>query len=830
MAKLKDSANPAAVHLLNKFSPANRAKINGFTASSESMVEARLVLASEFNSQIEDAKSDLLTADFSKVKLRDSTRDLQAKSPTGQDLKRLRRLLIEDCFPDGLKQLPADWDSPGDWLGKQDDIPTVKKVRQIAPNVAAWLLIEAVCGHSEKGDNLLEGILPIVGNLDEKVAGNMTRREWFEELATLLRKGSTPDEYGEKLTECLVKHWGPLITETKTSSGTQRIVNPLTYSAYCAARLGLWFDPREDAFYQYQPSQGIWTFLMEVEVQRLLLEWVLEGMITEAKPTLKFVEQIIKHLKVIALYEKTDLTEIPVHLADEMLYLREDREPAPFSPAYFSKNRIPISYDYSKTARNALFEDFLKRSLEQDDIELLQKWCGYVLLGKNPHHKILLVRGIGGSGKSTLVDIFETIIGSENVASLNVERLDDRFELAAFRDKTLLIGKDVASNIFKSKAAHTLKALSGDQGIEAELKFENRRFKLHGPFNIVITSNADLEIGLRGDAVAWERRLLIIDFNKQVEPNEKILNYAAKIIESSPEGILNWMLLGASKVLKMERLNEKLTFSVKQDERLQRLLNQSSSIDFFIKTCIEAAPGKAVYSRVLYENYLEFCNEQVLNPTDETLFYKRILAPLFRLYQAEASENVAANVHAADRARGYKQIAIKPKSQWPPPHKIQQGIVHLKKISVKEILNAEGMKSKLADTQNPAYQLVWTSFAKEDQEIISGSNRSEDAGTNAGKKQKAISQSLADGLNKFIGEPIYYKKLLSAIATVKLRAETKTLLEKKPEEVKADVRTLKRMILEDIFPDDLAKMPGSQAAKENSQKPAGTNNTPDMPF
>src|ERR1035437_5297061 len=72
LAKLKDSANPAAVHLLNRFSPANRAKINGITASSESMAETRLVLANEFNNQIDDAKSDLLTADFSKVKLRDS--------------------------------------------------------------------------------------------------------------------------------------------------------------------------------------------------------------------------------------------------------------------------------------------------------------------------------------------------------------------------------------------------------------------------------------------------------------------------------------------------------------------------------------------------------------------------------------------------------------------------------------------------------------------------------------------------------------------------------------------------------------------------------------
>jgi len=806
---LKDAANPATAFLFKEISPENKLTLATFDTPSANLTGIRNILANSFNKRIDDSTT-LLAQDFSKVTLRESTRELMALKPTGKAAKRLGRLLIEDCFPNGLKQLPADWDSPSDWLGKQRGIPSVKKIRQLAPNVAAWLLIEAVCGHSEKSDNLLGGILPIVGNLDEKVAGNMTRRQWFEELAILLRNGSIPEEYGLKFMECLEQHWGPLIIETKTGNGTQRVVNPLTYSAYCAARLGLWFDPREDAFYQYQAEQGIWIFLMEAEVQRLLLEWILEGMVPEAKRTLKFVEQIVKHLKVIALYEKTELPELFVHLADEMLYLTEERQPAPFSPAYFSKNRIPISYDYTKTARNTMFEDFLKRSLEQDDIDLLQKWCGYVLLGRNPHHKILLVRGVGGSGKSTLVDIFETFIGAENVASLNVERLDDRFELAAFRDKTLLIGKDVASNIFKSKAAHTLKALSGDQGIEAELKFENRRFKLPGPFNIVVTSNADLEIGLRGDAAAWNRRLLIIDFNKAVSADEKRLNYAAEIIKSSPEGILEWMLKGAEKVLKMERLNDRLFLSVKQEERIDRLLNQSSSSDFFIEKCIEAYPKSEVASSDMYDSYKDFCNQQVINPMPDDLFYKRVLKPLVQLYQAVPSENIINKV--GERGRGYKQIRVRFVTAWPPRYNFQEPEPILTAISEKDILNAEGLRAKFADKQNPASQWVWKYFAKADQEIILANKPDAKDQTNGAENQKksaSILSSLVAGLNKFIGEAMHYsKKELAAIAAVPQRPDTIALLKIKPKGT-SDVNRLKRFLLEDIFPSELARVPSS---------------------
>ena len=818
LAGLKDPSNPAAVFLLTQMSQANRDKIASCVSANGNSADMRIILANELNKQIDGAKSELLKADFSKVNLRISTSALLATKPTGKEQKRLRRLLIEDCFPDGLTPLPADWDSPSDWLEMQNGIPSVKSIRELVPNVAPWLLIEALCGYSDKEEELLAGIMPIIGNLNEQIAPTFTRREWLAALAALLRANKAQ---GQAFSQCLEQHWGPMVVQTTSTQGTRRSISPLTYSAYCAAALRLWFDPREGAFYRYRGELGTWTFSTDVEVQRLLLERMLEdeGELPEVKPSLAFAEQIMRHLRVIALYEKTDLPELPVHLADEMLYLGEERQPAPFSPAYFSKNRIPIRYDHSETASNTMFAEFLEGSIAEEDVDLLQKWCGYVLLGKNPHHKILLVRGVGGSGKSTLMDIIETIIGAENVASLNVDRLDDRFELAAFRDKTLLIGKDVASNILKSKAAHTLKGLSGDQGIEAELKFENRRFKLSGPFNIAITSNADLEIGLRGDAVAWERRLLIIDFNKVVK--DKILNYAAKIIESSPEGILNWMLRGAQEVLKMERTNEPLELSIRQRDRLQRLLQQSASNDIFIKACVEASPGKAVASRTLYKNYLEFCDQQVFNPIDEELFYKRIRFPLFQLHQAEASENLP---HAdTESRRGYRQIAIKPCSKWPPRYSIPSDYLSPTKISEEDIRNHEGMRAKLNDKGNAGCQWVWADFTKEEKEAIARAHSGGDG------ESTTILKILTAGLTRFVKSRLDYDKAMPAIAAVGPRSETNSLLEQRPT-VAADVHRLKRMLLEDMFPSELARMQEAGSSPAAEPLPPNTGNTDDTPF
>ena len=309
---------------------------------------------------------------------------------------------------------------------------------------------------------------------------------------------------------------------------------------------------------------------------------------------------------------------------------------------------------------------------------------------------------------------------------------------------------------------------------------------------------------------AWNRRLLIIDFNKEVSSDEKILNYAAKIIKSSPEGILEWMLKGAEEVLKMERLDKKLFLSIKQQERIDRLLNQSSSSDFFIENCIEALPKAEVASSDMYNSYKEFCNQQVINPMPDDLFYKRVLKPLVQLYQAEPSENVINKI--GERGRGYKQIRVRFESTWPPRYNFQEPEPILTAISEKDILNAEGLKAKFADKQNPAYQWVWKYFTKADQEILLADKpvaKDQTSGAENQKKSASILSSLVAGLNKFIGETMYYsKKELAAIAAVPQRPDTIALLEKRPKGT-SDVNRLKRFLLEDIFPSELARVPSS---------------------
>ena len=60
--------------------------------------------------------------------------------------------------------------------------------------------------------------------------------------------------------------------------------------------------------------------------------------------------------------------------------------------------------------------EFLNESLPVDglkeNVAFLKRWCGYTLTGHNREHKFLLLLGSGGNGKSTFLNVLETILGS----------------------------------------------------------------------------------------------------------------------------------------------------------------------------------------------------------------------------------------------------------------------------------------------------------------------------------------------------------------------------------------------------------------------------------
>ena len=237
------------------------------------------------------------------------------------------------------------------------------------------------------------------------------------------------------------------------------------------------YEPGEARFYFYEEKQGLWLAKTEDALKTMLSGelgdyWrkFHDSQKVELLPqrTDRMLKDSINQLRGAAEHENAferSGSKPVIHLKEGMLDL-ESLTLNEFAPEYFSRNQIPIPFREDAECPRFLNE-LLAPALSDEAIAVLQKYFGMCILGYNYSQQFLLLEGTAGGGKGTLTDILRNIVGVMNVAEMRTHQLNERFELAAFFDKTLLIGSDVPGNFLQRAGAETLKKLTGHDLIEA---------------------------------------------------------------------------------------------------------------------------------------------------------------------------------------------------------------------------------------------------------------------------------------------------------------------------------------------------------------------------
>ncbi len=396
-------------------------------------------------------------------------------------------------------------------------------------------------------------------------------------------------------------------------------------SALCARfakEFPILFDKQSGQFYLYVEDTGLWTALDKDTatsmVRRNLIQQLRDLEIANGESVYKvaisritqnMVEQISRMLQGEIGHSDPFAKRAPkvVHVANGMIDLREQPFAfQKFDQKYFSRNQIPIPW-HAEARCDRFLNELLKTALADEDIETLQRWCGMAILGRNLAQMILILSGGAGTGKSTIASIIKLMIGVKNIAQLRTEHLDERFELAQYYGKSLLIGSDVRENFLNQSSAHVLKALTGGDPISGEIKGKTGQVALVGHYNVLITANTRLTVKLHGDTAAWARRLIIVQFD-QPPPEQPIIGFDELLVEEEGSGILNWMVEGAQKVLATKRNPIPLTDH--QFSRVQDLLSESDAARKFISDCVRRSkfPIDYITTDSLYTAYLEYCD------------------------------------------------------------------------------------------------------------------------------------------------------------------------------------------------------------------------------
>lgn len=436
-------------------------------------------------------------------------------------------------------------------------------------------------------------------------------------------------------------------------------LNERFWAGLVAHQSELLHEPTEKRFFRYHSESGLWRPESEPSMEQLTCRTVTKETVFREDcvelTSMRFAKAVVGHLKGIC--ERTDVfaqTPLGIHVANGFLVIGdESMELQEFSPSHFSRNSSPIAFD--PKARCPVFLDkVLRPALDEDDISLLQYYAGQCLLGRNLTQTVLILHGEGGTGKGTTSNVIQKLVGVHNCQELRTEHLEERFELYRYIGRSLLYGADVDPGFLRTKGAHTLKRIVGNDLLTPEGKNSNEVFNIRGNFNVLITCNNRLSVRLSGDVKAWRRRLQIIEFHKADGNTPIIRELDNWLIEHEGPGILNWAIVGASEVLADSKAGRARELSAAQTQRLEALLGMSDSIRGFLQAKVERRDGECLEKNELLEAYADYCGDQKWDPLPEMAARKELNNRMLEMFGSVERKSAGPERNQ----RGYSNVAF----------------------------------------------------------------------------------------------------------------------------------------------------------------------------
>ena len=458
--------------------------------------------------------------------------------------------------------------------------------------------------------------------------------------------------------------YGPLVIERK-KLGTQ------SFAAFYCAGGNCVYSREEKLFYEYNWRNGKWESKTDEEmistISTAIYEFAdVEGLGNElaSQRKVSIIKEIMTYMKALAGVDITFFQKKTnyIHCADGMLELSEDGTwiRKGFSAQYHSRNQCELSFDPDADCPR-FKNDLLRPLLDPEDIDLLQLCFGQCLLGINLTQTIFLMTGSGGSGKGTLANILERVVGSSNWMQIRPEHIAGRFETSSFFGKTLLSGKESNKSFFTAKGMGIMKSLVGDDTLRIELKHSNEQRMIRGAFNIFIVGNTVpvLEFESHDDLSAWHRRLRWIKCRNYVPPRA-IDHFCDILCQEEGSGILNWCLEGAKKIILAK--SSRLPISQHQEERLSFLFRQSFQMEDFLRNYLEPDPSSNLTVEEIYLIYIQVAELKGWQIIPQQRFQKDLpefMQIIFHENRARDIPRIRNSDHKKTNRAGFRHVRIK---------------------------------------------------------------------------------------------------------------------------------------------------------------------------
>lgn len=281
----------------------------------------------------------------------------------------------------------------------------------------------------------------------------------------------------------------------------------------------------------------------------------------------------------------------------------------------FSKkilNTYTMEYEYDESEDCPHFKEFLDDVFNSDreTIKCLQEFLGYTLvLGEAPADKILFLYSRGRSGKSVITNTIANILGSDNVSSIPLHKLNERFSLSSIYGKYANVCSEASAERLYNTS--TLKSLSGRDKVTIEKKYEN-------PYHdyiwtkIIIVSNNYLRLDDDSHGM-WERIIAILLPNiyvplKEGEEMKEGIHYQNPNLENELmgelSGIFNFFIEGLKR---LEANDWNFTQSENSEGLMNQLLLLNKPVKYFVEHFVIADDNAKVSTAQVHTAFKQWC-------------------------------------------------------------------------------------------------------------------------------------------------------------------------------------------------------------------------------
>ena len=255
---------------------------------------------------------------------------------------------------------------------------------------------------------------------------------------------------------------------------------------------------------------------------------------------------------------------------------------------------------------------------KREMIDYICRVAGYALTGDTGEQCVFLLWGIGKNGKSTFLNVLQTVLNDYSLqtgfSTFTIKRNEGiRNDIARMTKARLVVAIETGDG--KRLDEPVVKQLTGGDRVTARF-LHKEYFEFTPEFKIFLATNYKPTI--YGQDLAIWRRIRLIPFTVKIPDSQRINNYENVLLEEK-EGILNWMINGCQQWQK-KGLQE--PDEVKMATKSYR--SEMDILEDFIQSRCVMESEKGITHKEIYAAYVKWCDENGEIALKTTTFGKRL--------------------------------------------------------------------------------------------------------------------------------------------------------------------------------------------------------------